>query len=78
MPNGVESITLLPINGSSIYDSAGNGAQVAQSISSALFKDKTLPTLTFAPQNFTDEVSRSSGLFITLSEPIRIRCFFLR
>ena len=71
VPSGVESITLSPINGSSIYDSAGNGAQVTQSISSALFKDKTLPTLTFAPQNSTNEVSRSSSLSIALSEPIR-------
>jgi hypothetical protein len=71
VPSGVESITLTPINGSSIYDSAGNGAQVTQSISSALFKDKTLPTLTFAPQNSTNEVSRSSSLSIALSEPIR-------
>ena len=71
VPSGVESITLSPINGSSIYDLAGNGAQVTQSISSALFKDKTLPTLTFAPQNSTNEVSRSSSLSIALSEPIR-------
>ena len=71
VPSGVESITLSPINGSSIYDSAGNGAQVTQSISSALFKDKTLPTLIFAPQNSTNEVSRSSSLSIALSEPIK-------
>ena len=70
-PNGLESISISPTNGSSIFDSAGNGAEATQAVSSATIKDKTLPTLSFNPQNESKNVARSSNMVITASESIR-------
>ena len=70
-PNGLESISIAPTNGSSIFDLAGNGAEATQAVSSATIKDKTLPTLSFNPQNESKNVARSSNMVITASESIR-------
>ena len=70
-PNGLESISISPTNGSSIFDLAGNGAEATQAVSSATIKDKTLPTLSFNPQNESKNVARSSNMVITASESIR-------
>ena len=70
-PNGLETISITPKDGNSIFDLAGNGAIENQTKNSATFKDQTLPTVTINPSNSSNNVLRNSNITISFSEQIR-------
>ncbi|MGE5370398.1 MAG: hypothetical protein ACM3QZ_00280 [Solirubrobacterales bacterium] len=76
-PSGVETVTITPANGSSIYDIAGNAMLSTQTTGTQKLADKLPPVITSAtvgPSNnyldvtFSEGVYRSGGLPLTASQ----------
>ena len=65
IPSGVETITISPMDGFSIFDATGNAMDVAQSVGPITFNDQLAPTISSA-----NLASNNSYIDVTISEAV--------
>ena len=64
-PSGVETITIIPVNGSSIYNASGQAMEASQSTGAKTLNDKLPPTI-----SSVSIASNNSTIAVTLSEAV--------
>ena len=65
IPSGVESISIAPMDGFSIFDKIGNAMDASQSIGPITYNDRLAPTIRSA-----DLASNNSYIDLTISEAV--------
>ena len=70
-PNGNEELSIKPRDANSIYDLAGNSADVDINTSSTKFQDRLAPIVSITPSNNSTQISLDSIIVLSFNEPIR-------
>ena len=70
-PNGNEELSIKPKDANSIYDLAGNSADVDINTSSTKFQDRLAPIVSITPSNNSTQISLDSIIVLSFNEPIR-------
>ena len=70
-PNGMEELSIKPKDANSIFDGAGNSAEINVNNISSKFQDRLSPTISITPSNNSSQISLDSAIVVTFSEPIR-------
>ncbi len=70
-PNGMEELSIKPKDANSIFDSAGNNADINANNISSKFQDRLSPTISITPSNNSSQISLDSIIVVTFSEPVR-------
>ena len=70
-PNGMEELSIKPKDANSIFDSAGNSADINANNISSKFQDRLSPTISITPSNNSSQISLDSIIVVTFSEPVR-------
>tara|TARA_X000000950_G_scaffold28768_1_gene31068 strand:+ start:2174 stop:7858 length:5685 start_codon:yes stop_codon:yes gene_type:complete len=70
-PNGNEEFSIKPRDANSIYDLAGNSADVDINTSSTKFQDRLAPIISITPSNNSTQISLDSIIVLSFNEPIR-------
>ena len=71
-PNGMEELSIKPKDSNSIFDQAGNSADVDINNSSTKFQDRLAPTVSITPSNNSSQISLDSIIVLTFNEPVRL------
>ena len=70
-PNGNEELSIKPRDANSIYDLAGNSADVDINTSSTKFQDRLAPIISITPSNNSTQISLDSIIVLSFNESIR-------
>ena len=70
-PSGVETVTVTPLDGNSIFDLGGVAMEVSQTTGAITLNDQLSPTITFSPSDGATGVDVSTNITLTFSEAVR-------